>query len=243
MVGTQVQVFAETDSTNDLARRAGETGAAEGLVFFAEAQRAGRGRRGRTWSSLPGSGLLFSVLLRPAVRRNCWPRLTLVAVRATIEALSGFGVAANWKWPNDVVIGSQKIAGILVEATSSFLVLGVGMNVRQRAADFPAVLHGRAISVEMITGSGIDRVALAAAILARLDLHYRSNWEGMSFSDTLQFCVDRAAVQSSRDVRVNAGGTWTSGTLLGYTADGYLRLGLDGCEHIIVDGLLEESPA
>ena len=243
LVGCAIQVFAETGSTNDLARRAGEAGAAEGLVFFAESQRAGRGRRGRIWSSPPGSGILLSVLLRPPAPRQQWSRLTLLATRAIIESLSETGVPTNWKWPNDVVVGSGKLAGIRVEATSEFAVLGLGLNVRQRAADFPEEVRGRALSVEMITGSGINRESLAGAILARMDSLYRTAWDEATFASTLHYCSERAALQPPRAIRLFAGGSWLSGTLLGYTSEGHLRLEHDGHEQVVADGLLEEMVA
>ncbi len=241
VLGRSVQIFAETDSTNNLAREAGAAGAPEGLVFFAELQRAGRGRRGREWIAPAGSGLCLSVLLRPQMPRNLWPRLTMLCARAVIETLADVGVAASWKWPNDVVLGPGKLAGILVEAASRFAVLGIGLNVRQRAGDFPEELRARALSVEMITGRGIEREALAASLLGRLDQLYRSGWGGAGFADTLQFCVDRAALPPRRPVRVFCGDRWIEGTLLGYTGEGHLRLEQAGQEQVVHEGLLEEA--
>lgn len=240
VVGREVHVFAETDSTNDLARKAGVSGAAEGLVFFAESQRAGRGRRGREWSSPTGSGLWFSVLLRPRVERDKWPRLTLLAVRALIETLAGVaGVAADWKWPNDVLIGTRKLAGILVETTSEFIVLGIGLNVRQRERDFPVALRDRAVSVEMVTGSGIEREALAAGILSALDRDYRADWAGAGFAPVRQYCVDRSAFAVGKLVRVQSGNHVLEGPLKGFSAEGHLRLAIDGREQEINEGLVE----
>ncbi len=242
VIAREIHVFSETDSTNDLARRAGDAGAAEGLVFFAETQRAGRGRRGRAWASRAGSGLWFSTVLRPRAAREKWPRLTLLAVRAVLESLARVaGVTAVWKWPNDVMVGSRKLAGILVEATPDFAVLGIGLNVRQRKANFPAELRDRAVSVEMITGSGIDREALAAAILSQVDRWYQSDWAGWEFVDTFQFCLDRAALQPPREVRVFSQNSWINGILVGYTDDAHLRVEHSGREQIIREGLLEEG--
>ncbi len=241
LIGRSIQIFAETASTNDLAREAGEAGAAEGLVFFAETQRAGRGRRGRPWSSPKGGGLWFSILLRPRAPRDRWPRLTLIAARALVESLAEVGVSANWKWPNDVVVGTGKLAGILVEATPQFAVLGIGLNVRQRPEDFPDEWRAHALSVEMITGSGIEREPLAAAILSQLDRLYALDWSGREFVDTLRYCVDRAALQAGRAVRVFAEDRWVDGTLLGYTDEAHLRLQHAGREQVVREGLLEDA--
>ena len=240
VVGREIHVFAETGSTNDLARRAGEAGVAEGLVFFAETQRAGRGRRGRTWASPAGCGLWFSVLLRPSAARDKWPRLTLLAVRAVLESLAGIaGVAAEWKWPNDVMMGTHKLAGILVEATPDFVVLGMGVNVRQRPDDFPADLRDRAVSVEMITGSGIEREAIAAGILATFDRDYRADWAGADFAVVLADCVERSSLAMGRMVQVRTGDETVEGRLLGFTPEAHLRIDCAGRPREISDGLCE----
>ncbi len=128
-----------------------------------------------------------------------------------------------------------------VEATSRFAVLGIGLNVRQRADDFPEELRARVLSVEMITGRGIEREALAAAVLSRLDRLYRSDWAGSEFVDTFRFCVDRAALQPGRQVRVFSGDRWIEGTLLGYTDEAHLRVDHAGREQLVREGLLEEA--
>ncbi len=240
LVGREVEIFTETDSTNDLARRAAEAGAAEGLVFFAETQRAGRGRRGSAWVSPSGGGLWFSTLLRPRAARETWPRLTLLAVHAVIETAARVaGVVADWKWPNDVTVGTRKLAGILVETTPEFVVLGIGLNVRQRAGDFPEVLRGRAISVEMITGSAIEREALAAGILSALDRDYRGDWAGAGFASVREYCVERSALRPGCTVRVVVGGKTVDGRLLGFTPEAHLRIDCAGLEHEINEGLVE----
>lgn len=244
VIGREIYVFAETDSTNDLARRAGDAGAAEGLVFFAETQRAGRGRRGRAWASPSGSGLWFSTVLRPRAPRDKWPRLTLLAVRAVLDSLArGAGVAADWKWPNDVMMGTHKLAGILVEATPEFVVLGIGVNVRQRADDFPGDLRDRAVSVEMITGRGIEREALAAGILETLDGDYQADWAGADFAAVREYCVARSAVAVGNLVRAQSGDESIEGRLLGFTPEAHLRIDCAGHVREINEGLCEIANA
>jgi len=239
LVGRALHVFAETDSTNDLARRAGEAGAAEGLVFFAETQRAGRGRRGRSWASPAGVGLWFSTLLRPDAPRDKWSRLTLLAVRAVLESLARtVGVTAEWKWPNDVMLGTHKLAGILLETTPEFAVLGIGLNVRQRPDDFPGDLRDRAVSVEMITGSGIGREAVASAILATLDGDYRSDWAGGDFGAIRDYCVERTSVAVGSAVRMQSGDESIEGRLVGFTPEAHLRLECAGRVREISEGLM-----
>ena len=251
VVGREIQIFAQTDSTNDLARRAGETGAAEGLVFFAEEQRAGRGRRGNSWVSSRGCALLFSVLLRPAAAREKWPRLTLIAVRALLDALESVGeVTAKWKWPNDVVVGPRKLAGILVEATPEFAVLGIGLNVRQREEDFPLDLRGRAVSVETIAGRPVEREALAAAILTAVDRGYGGDWAGEGFGAVRDFCVARSAFALGRAVAVatskeQGGGKKEEadicGRVAGYSKEGFLQIETKAGEIVEVSSGLVEN--
>jgi BirA family biotin operon repressor/biotin-[acetyl-CoA-carboxylase] ligase len=168
----EILVFEETGSTNDVAARLGREGHAAGLLVFAERQTAGRGRFGRRWESAPHAGLWFSLLLRPEFPTRFWPRLTTwagVCVAAAIERATG--LHAQLKWPNDILIGGKKVAGILTECSSDaahgmFAVAGIGLNVNQDA--MPAELADRAASLRQLTGRALDRSALAAAIVAEL---------------------------------------------------------------------------
>src|SRR5262249_45185762 len=134
----EVRVVEETGSTNaDLLAEA-QAGAREGLVLVAEAQTAGRGRMGRRWISPPRRSLPFSVLLRPAVPAGLlgWlPLLAGVAVASALERTAG--VDARLKWPNDVLAGDAKIAGILAERWGSAVVVGTGINVLQQRGELP----------------------------------------------------------------------------------------------------------
>ncbi len=135
----EVRVVPETGSTNaDLLAEA-RSGAAEGLVLAAEAQTAGRGRMGRRWVSPPAAGLTFSVLLRPGgVPASALGWVPLLAGVATASALRAVAtVDARLKWPNDVIAGTGKLAGILAESRGDAVVVGVGINVSQRPPDLP----------------------------------------------------------------------------------------------------------
>ena len=168
----EILTFEETASTNDVAARLGREGHAGGLLVFAERQNAGRGRFGRRWDSAPHAGLWFSLLLRPAFATPLWVRLTTwagVCVAAAVEHATG--LRTQVKWPNDVLIGGKKIAGILTECSSDaagrmFAIIGIGLNVNHDA--MPADIANRAASLRMLTGRTIDRSALAAAIVAEL---------------------------------------------------------------------------
>ena len=171
----EILVFEETESTNDLATRSGRQGAAGGLVIFAEHQTAGRGRFGRRWASASHCGLWFSLLLRPAMPVALWPRLTTWAAVALASAIEeSVGIRATIKWPNDLQAGGKKIAGILAESGTGaggqpFAVVGIGVNVNQQPGDFPPELAAKAGSLSTVAGRAIDRPALAAAVLRKLD--------------------------------------------------------------------------
>jgi BirA family biotin operon repressor/biotin-[acetyl-CoA-carboxylase] ligase len=148
----EVRVVEETGSTNaDLLAEA-RAGAHEGLVLVAEEQTAGRGRLGRRWISPPRRSLTFSVLLRPAVPAGLlgWvPLLAGVAVASALEHTAG--VDARLKWPNDVLAGGAKLAGILAERWGSAIVVGAGINVLQQPGELPVPT---ATSLLMARGTG-----------------------------------------------------------------------------------------
>jgi BirA family biotin operon repressor/biotin-[acetyl-CoA-carboxylase] ligase len=173
-LGKPMQVLGFTSSTNDLARRAAKEGAPHGAAWVAEQQSAGRGRQGRAWESSFGENLLFSVLLRVACPPSRLPPLALAAGLAVRDAVSRAapGADVRIKWPNDVLVGGRKLAGILVEAITmgsrvEAVVVGVGINVLSRS--FPEDLEGRATSVALVATDPPDRAALLADVLATLD--------------------------------------------------------------------------
>ena len=157
-----------TGSTNDAAARLAALGAKEGTTVVAEAQTSGRGRHGRTWFSPAGAGLYVSIVLRPS--KGPGLRLTLAAGVAVAEALrAATGLPAELKWPNDVMIGRRKVAGILAESAwhadaLSSVVLGFGVNLRE--ASYPAELAARVTSIEAETSRPVDRAQVLAEILA-----------------------------------------------------------------------------
>jgi BirA family biotin operon repressor/biotin-[acetyl-CoA-carboxylase] ligase len=147
---TDIRRFVEVDSTNRLAADLARAGAPDGVVVRADHQTAGRGRRGRSWESRPGTSLLVSVILRPA------PALvTLAAGVAAAEACAGAEVGL--KWPNDLMVGDAKLGGILSELVGDAAVVGLGINLSW------------APSGAACLGADIDREALLDAYLTGLD--------------------------------------------------------------------------
>lgn len=167
---SDVAVVAETGSTNEDLIAAARDGAAEGTVLVAERQTKGRGRLGRSWRSEPGAALTFSVLLKPAgvpqSARGWLPLLAGVAVTAGIRAQTGLDVSL--KWPNDVLAGPLKLAGILTEQTGDAIVVGTGLNVATSPDDL-----AQATSLVELGASSVDREELLAAILREFEHWYR----------------------------------------------------------------------
>src|SRR5512145_2072069 len=151
-LGQVVHWYEELGSTNDRAKELADEGAEHGEVVVAEAQTAGRGRRGRSWASPARRNLYFSVVLRPELPPTRAAEITLVASVAICDALRQAGVEAGIKWPNDLLASGRKIAGILTELAAEpeqvqWVVLGVGVNVNARREDFPEELRGEATSL------------------------------------------------------------------------------------------------
>jgi len=191
-------------STNDVAMAAADGGAPEGFVVAANAQSAGRGRRGRSWASPPGAGLYVSAILRPPPQ--VLPLITIaagVAVAEGIEAATGLSPCV--KWPNDVYAGSRKLAGILAETGSSaagdHVVVGFGINLRPAA--YPPEVAARATSIEDELGRGVDRGLVLAECLATLAHRYEMLQRGASEA-VLSAWRARAARHMGRTVEWDA---------------------------------------
>lgn len=167
--GQRVFYFDRTGSTNDELSRLAREGAGEGTLVIAEQQTAGRGRRGRTWHSPAGTGLWCSLLVRPpaSLAPSLVPLLLGLAIARGIRACAG--APALLKWPNDVLIGGGKVAGILCEAGPGGLLAGFGINVNQEA--FPPDLPA-ATSIHLQAGVSVDRGSLLRALLEEAERLY-----------------------------------------------------------------------
>ena len=246
LAGTVVRYFPELASTNDTAAALAGAGAADGTAVLADRQTAGRGRRGRVWDSPPAVGLYLSVILRG--RQS--PVITLAAGVAVAEAVQGTaGVAAELKWPNDVVVTPagdgtrppawRKLAGILTEAApgggdrDAAAVVGIGVNVGTRA--FPPELAGRAAAIESLAGRRVNRAALCADLLVRL-----SRWRRRLAAEGESLVVARwrALAPGSRGAPVSwdAAGTRRRGVTAGVDDGGALLVASGGRTERIVGG-------
>jgi len=177
-IGREIQVFQETASTNDIVEKLARDDVREGVVVFAESQSRGRGRLGRRWVSPAGKGLWFSVLLRPKLPPTAATQLTVLSAVAVARGIERHtGLRPSIKWPNDIVFGTRKVAGILLELGAELdhirhVVLGIGIDVNQTAEELPEDLRPIATSLRIEGGRTFDRADLASAVLIELDAAY-----------------------------------------------------------------------
>lgn len=178
VIGKEIVVCDEVDSTNDMAMEKGREGEKEGLVIIADSQLHGKGRLGRTWVSPKGVNLYLSILLRPNFPPVQAAALTMMASIAVATAISRTtGLDARIKWPNDILIDQKKVSGILTEMNAEeerihYVVVGVGINVNMKKEDFLEGLRMPATSLMESLGKRVDRTELLYAVLEAMDSNY-----------------------------------------------------------------------
>jgi BirA family transcriptional regulator, biotin operon repressor / biotin---[acetyl-CoA-carboxylase] ligase len=230
LFGKRIFHFFKTDSTNRVAMELGYAGEPEGTVVLAEEQTQGRGRAGRTWHSERGTGLYFTVLLRPKLAPAQAPILTMLAglsAQAAIQAQTG--LVPELKWPNDLLLNGKKLGGILTEMHAEpsavrFVIVGIGINVNQEK--FPVDLAPIATSLRKESGKMTYRVELLVRLLAQFESDYnRFLREGAAF------VVERFQKVSSfakgLRVRVDSGAESYVGTTAGLSPEGLLLVEKD----------------
>ncbi|NJP32709.1 biotin--[acetyl-CoA-carboxylase] ligase [Micromonospora thermarum] len=254
----RLELRAETGSTNADVAEAARTGEPEGLVVVAERQTAGRGRRGRAWQSPARAGIATSVLLRPgeAVADRGWPPappsaygwLPLLAGVALVEAVARLAeLEATLKWPNDLLLGDAKCAGILAEAvpgatpaTPAAVVLGIGLNVTLRADELPENPTGLpATSLQLAGAAATDRDPLLRALLRSLATWY-GRWRaagGSAVESGLHEAYLDSCATVGRQVRVLLpGGGELTGTATGVDSEGHLAVTTPAGDHHLSAG-------
>lgn len=216
----------ELASTQDVLRDGDHP---HGTVAVAEHQTAGRGRSGRRWDDAPATALLFSVLLR-APAGAALPQLSLVAGLAVATAIEGeTAVPAMVKWPNDVLVEGRKVAGILLEASGSEVVCGIGINVNQSDDELPLQARLPVTSLRIAAERTFDRGALLAAVLIELERRYEA-WLAGGLPVSLAELEQRNAL---RGLSVRVGDR--AGTAGAIAADGRLTITLDCGDVVLVE--------
>lgn len=244
-----VHVYSKIESTNTLAVELADEGAAAGTIVLANEQTGGRGVAKRRWHSPKGAGLYLSLVLRPKEVPNplLLPLLAGFAAARALEVF-GSGAAVGVKWPNDLIIADRKAGGVIAEGSWSgprprYVVLGIGVNVHQRAADFPAALRPVAISLDMAAGRAVSRIELADRVIAEVETSCLNPPEILDREFLRRF--DDYDWLRDRRCSIDSGGPAPSvGTAVGIAPDGALLFRPDRggllrvtAGHVLVDEL------
>lgn len=234
--GRNIQHHFQVGSTNDVAFQLAQEGAAEGTVVLSEEQTSGRGRLGRRWLSEKHLGIYMSLVVRPKLRPRHAPVLNLAVAVAVSKAIEQTcGLAADIKWPNDILVNGKKCCGILTEMTADldqikYLVIGIGINVNH--ARFPKSLEGQASSLFLEGGRRFSRIEIILALLKNLeDLYLEFQEKGREV--ILKQWMQRSSFSHGKEVSVEVSDRQVHGTTLGLGGDGALRVKLG-------DGQIEE---
>lgn len=241
-LGRRQQYFPVTESTNFLAKAAGEGDGENGLVFFADKQTKGHGRLGRAWSSPAGHGIWFSLLLRPQLMPSVAPQITLASAVGVATALQRLGFEAGIKWPNDVFISGRKVCGISTEMSAdmdkiNYVVVGIGVNVL--TTEFPEELQNVATSLKIEADkSGVNlptRNIIAAELLDALEEAYEALYNQGFAPIRKRWLASNITV--GQRVKVTTVTDETYGVAKSINKDGYLIIETDdGRETTVVYG-------
>ena len=173
MIGDNVVSCGQVTSTNDIARELASGGCQDGTVVTASSQTKGRGRFDREWFSPEGPGIYLSILIKDNIPTGSSPLLSFVSalsVAVTVKNLTG--LSPSIKWPNDVLVNSKKIAGILIEKSKGYYIVGIGVNLNNKNGQFPKELSGKASSLLEETGNIYDKDEFLSSLLRSFDLQY-----------------------------------------------------------------------
>lgn len=232
--------FESIDSTNLEAMRQAKAGAGEGLCIIAREQTRGRGRLDRSWHSPKDAGLYFSIVLRPSFEISRAPLISLAAALAVFEAIAQTcQVKIDIKWPNDICVGPQKLAGILaetVETTSgTAIVLGIGVNLT--SSNVPPELNELTTSIESETNRPVDRESLIVGLIRSLTRRYEMLYTEEGCKQTIGDWCAYSSYAYDRHVRVTLHNESFEGITRGLERDGALRVETsDGAVKIVRAG-------
>jgi BirA family biotin operon repressor/biotin-[acetyl-CoA-carboxylase] ligase len=246
-MGRTIHHFQTIDSTNSKAYQLAMQGAEEGEVVVAESQDKGRGRLGRPWYSPPFLNLYLSIILRPKIPPHQASLLTLLAAVATADAVREIsGLLPLIKWPNDILLGGRKVAGLLNELHSGtdrvhFAILGIGINLNMDGKSFSKEIRKVATSLKKELGRPVSRAAFLRVLLQKLEAWYETLLnEGAG--PVLEAWRDRARIKG-RPVRVASSGETLTGRAVDIDTEGNLIIKTeDGHQKIIVAGDVEYDP-
>lgn len=224
--GQEIAYFDEIDSTNIKAKELAEQGYPNGTLVVADQQVSGRGRRGRSWESPPGTGIFMTLMLKPEINPNNASMLTLVAALAVAKAIKDVtGLEAQIKWPNDIVINGKKICGILTEMSAQFdyinhIVIGIGINVHNEVFS-DEIAHMASSLLQESQGKKFRRAEIIEKVLEYFEEYYEIYLETEDLT-ALTGEYNKILVNMNKQVRVLDPKDEFEGKAMGITAKGEL---------------------
>lgn len=225
--GSEILYFDSIDSTNNEIKRRGEKEGRHGMLVIAEEQTSGRGRRGHSWNSPKGSGIWMSFMLMPDIEPEKASMLTLVVAMAISKAITEVtGLESKIKWPNDIVVNSHKVCGVLTELSAemtriNYVVIGIGINAN--TSEFPDEIKNVASSLALECGHKVNRAAIIEAIGRYFEEYYDRFMECQNLTGLIDE-YNELLVNAGRQVKV-------------ITSEGeniYTAIGIDSTGELVV---------
>jgi len=236
IIGRRIHSWQSVQSTNTIAGQLAAAGAPEGTLVVAEQQTRGRGRFGRTWHSPPGLGIYVSIILRPKIHPTLAPGISLITALAAADTIVSYKAAnVKIKWPNDILIGGKKAAGILTELSAeigrtNYVIVGLGININHKSSDFPRSLRHQSTSLRIILTKKMHRVGFLKDFMVKFEkeyLFFKKHGLGKSRNRIIKYS---SLINS--EINLKVGRKTVSGNVLDIDSDGRLVVETpDGIKH------------
>jgi BirA family biotin operon repressor/biotin-[acetyl-CoA-carboxylase] ligase len=214
-IGKNIIYYDSIGSTNSKAKELAEIGQEHGTVIISEEQTSGRGRLGRNWVSPKYKGIWMSIILRPNIITENISQITLIGAAAVQKAIMKMGIKTSIKWPNDIVLNSKKVCGILTEMSGeidhiNYLVMGIGINVNLQEVDLPEELKDVATSLTLESGKHIERKLLVANVLNVFEELYNDFVQTGNIKETIEICRENSMLIGKEIQLINRGKVTTA---------------------------------
>lgn len=214
-IGRNVIYYDSIGSTNSRAKELAESGQEHGTVIISEEQTLGRGRLGRNWVSPKYKGIWMSIILRPDIITENISQITLLGAAAVQKAIMKMGIKTSIKWPNDIVLNSKKVCGILTEMSGevdhiNYLIMGIGINVNLEEEDLPEELKDVATSLTLGSGKYVERKLLLANVLNIFEELYSDFVQNGNIKETIDICRENSMLIGKEIQLINRGKVTTA---------------------------------
>ncbi|KEH99340.1 biotin--[acetyl-CoA-carboxylase] ligase [Clostridium massiliodielmoense] len=225
-IGKDIRYYNTIDSSNTKAKELGAAGAKEGTVVISEEQTGGRGRLGRTWVSPKFKGIWMSIILRPDIEPMEASKITQIGAASVCISINELGLKSAIKWPNDIVLNSKKVCGILTEMSGelnkiNYIVMGIGINVNIESDDFPGDIKNIATSIKIEGGSKVKRKELVGKVFNNFEILYDEFIKSGTIKKSINICKENSAL-IGKQVKIIKRSDEVFAKAIGLTEDGEL---------------------